>query len=280
MNLATFVLLFFIYSGIGYISEVIYCSARERKFVNRGFLYGPLCPIYGFGGLLVVFLLQPFSYSFPLLFLMAVLVTTILEYVGSWVLEKLFDMKWWDYSDYKLNINGRVCALNSVLFGLMGIIAVYWIHPLVLTMIENLKPLVQQSIASVLLIAFIIDVLFTLRSLIHFVDMLARLSEVIQRARVSIDNTLWFNEKDLRGSLQSLREKMKKNALDDYCVLEKHLSQFIKQAKSTKRLFAAFPRMRSKYRNHQLSLLKRFHKKTRAIEESDKTIDKDLTKTP
>jgi uncharacterized membrane protein len=246
MNLATFVLLFFIYSGIGYISEVIYCSARERKFVNRGFLYGPLCPIYGFGGLLVVFLLQPFSYSFPLLFLMAVLVTTILEYVGSWVLETLFDMKWWDYSDYKLNINGRVCALNSVLFGLMGIIAVYWIHPLVLTMIEDLKPLVQQSIASVLLIAFMIDVLFTLRSLIHFVDMLARLSEVIQRARVSIDNTLWFNEKDLRGSLQNLREKMKKNALDDYRVLEKHLSQFIKQAKSTKRLFAAFPRMRSK----------------------------------
>src|SRR5690606_28058615 len=106
MNFVTVVLLFFIYSFVGYISEVIYCSARERKFVNRGFLYGPLCPIYGFGGLLVVFLLQPFSYSFPLLFLMAVLVTTILEYVGSWVLETLFDMKWWDYSDYKLNING------------------------------------------------------------------------------------------------------------------------------------------------------------------------------
>ncbi|HBB29668.1 MAG TPA: hypothetical protein DC000_10580, partial [Clostridiales bacterium] len=104
---------FIMYSVIGWICEVIFCSIPEKKFINRGFLNGPLCPIYGFGALIVIFFLTPFKDSIFLVFIFGLIVTSTLEYFTSYAMEKLFHSKWWDYSNNRFNINGRVCLLNS-----------------------------------------------------------------------------------------------------------------------------------------------------------------------
>ena len=137
--LTQYTLTFVIYAFIGYICEVIYCSIGQRKLVNRGFLYGPWLPIYGCGGLIVEIFLVPLK-KYPLLvFVLGMLLTSVVEYIGSWGLEKIFSIKLWDYSRYKLNINGRVCLLNSTLFGVMSVALVYLVQPYIASFI-NLIP--------------------------------------------------------------------------------------------------------------------------------------------
>jgi len=104
MDFYSVVLLFFVYSFIGYVCEILYVSSIQRRFVDRGFLHGPICPVYGFGALLVIFLLKPVSHSIPILFISAVILTSVLEYFTGFLLETLFNTKWWDYSQYKFNI--------------------------------------------------------------------------------------------------------------------------------------------------------------------------------
>ena len=103
-----YIVLFFIFSILGYISEVIYCSVPAHRFVNRGFLYGPYLPIYGSGAMIVLVLLEPVADNPLLVFLFGLILTSILEYFTSWALEKLFSVKLWDYSKHRVNINGRV----------------------------------------------------------------------------------------------------------------------------------------------------------------------------
>ena len=117
-HLFTFFLLM-VYSFIGWCGEMLYCSACQRRLCEkRGFLNGPLCPIYGHGALIVLFCLDGGCHSPILTFLLGGILTTMLEYLTSYTMEKLFHMRWWDYSQFKLQINGRVCLLNSTLFGL------------------------------------------------------------------------------------------------------------------------------------------------------------------
>lgn len=159
-----FMLLFFAYSCIGWICECIYCSIPQKRFVNRGFLTGPICPVYGFGALLVLFLLDPLS-DYPVaVFILGVLLTSILEYITSVILEALFHMKWWDYSNKKLNIHGRVCLLNSTLFGLLSIALVYVIHPPITHFIERLSMQTVLVVGSSLTTLLAVDVTLSVRS--------------------------------------------------------------------------------------------------------------------
>ena len=125
--LIEWILYFFIYSFLGWVCECIYCGVPAKKFINRGFLAGPYCPIYGCGALAVIYTLTPFSDNVVILFGMGVIVTSALEYITSYMMEKLFHTKWWDYSKHPFNIHGRICLKNSILFGLMVFILVLWI---------------------------------------------------------------------------------------------------------------------------------------------------------
>ena len=102
------ILLFFIYSFIGWLWETVYCSLKAKKFVYRGFLVGPYCPIYGFGVLSVLYFVEPFENNLLVLYVGSAVLVTILEYVTSYGLEKLFHASWWDYHDVPFNLNGRV----------------------------------------------------------------------------------------------------------------------------------------------------------------------------
>ena len=138
--------------------EVIIVSSKKRKITARGFLIGPWCPIYGFGALFITLLLKKY-YDDPLaLFIMSFLMGTILEYITSYLMEKLFRARWWDYSDHKFQINGRVSLTTSLGFGLLGLILVYIFNPFFLKIIQNIPPIIFNIIMIIILIIFLTDV--------------------------------------------------------------------------------------------------------------------------
>ena len=154
------VLYFFAYSILGWACECLYCGIPARRFINRGFLEGPYCPIYGCGALIVILVLDPLKGHPLLLFLGAMIFT-------SWLMEKLFHSKWWDYSERPFNINGRVCLLNSLLFGIMGLAVMYVVHPFICDVFEHIPALARLIAAAVLLVLFIWDNIHTFHAILR-----------------------------------------------------------------------------------------------------------------
>lgn len=117
-----------VFSVLGWVYECIYCSIKSGHWENRGFLFGPVCPIYGTGAISVFILVEYvhfMSFEVPPLwqiFLIFALGSAVLEYTTSWIMEKFFHARWWDYSNLPLNLNGRICLPASILFGVMGIL--------------------------------------------------------------------------------------------------------------------------------------------------------------
>ena len=125
------ILYFFVYGFLGWCTEVAFAACKERKFVNRGFLNGPICPIYGIGVGIVVQFLTPYKENLVLLYIASVVMVTALEWVTGFILEKIFHNKWWDYSKMPLNLNGYVCLLFSLIWGAACVLIVDFIHPLI-----------------------------------------------------------------------------------------------------------------------------------------------------
>ena len=148
---------FIIYSFIGYVSEVLYCSYLQKKVVNRGFLFGPLCPIYGFGAILTIYSLRSFLNDPIIVFVMGMVITTTLEYFTSYIFEKIFNNKWWDYSYRKDSINGRVCLQNSILFGFGILIVLYIINPFLDNILSNIAQSNMIIISCIIMVVLIID---------------------------------------------------------------------------------------------------------------------------
>lgn len=122
---------FIIYSILGWILESVFRSICEKKLINTGFLKGPFCPIYGVGALIMIFLLSRFENNIILLFIVSFFTLTFWEYVVGIFLEKIFHTKYWDYSDHKFNIQGRICLSNSIYWGILGVLFVKYIHPFI-----------------------------------------------------------------------------------------------------------------------------------------------------
>lgn len=152
-------LLFLLYSIIGYIAEIICVSLTCKRLVfNRGFLIGPYLPIYGFGALIMVLFLKRYESDLVALFIMGAFFCTVLEYFTSLVMEKIFKLRWWDYSDKKFNINGRVCLDNAILFGIGGVLVVKVVQPILAEFIYLLPSWLTICLAIFLFIVFISDI--------------------------------------------------------------------------------------------------------------------------
>ena len=173
-----YIVLFFIFSILGYISEVIYCSVPAHRFVNRGFLYGPYLPIYGSGAMIVLVLLEPVADNPLLVFLFGLILTSILEYFTSWALEKLFSVKLWDYSKHRVNINGRVCLLNSTLFGILGIVLEYIVNPVVSSLIDKIPDAAIHTVSLGIVSLVAVDTTLSVMKMIHFREGLKRIREM------------------------------------------------------------------------------------------------------
>lgn len=157
LELECYILLFFSGAVLGWIMEVACKLVQFGRFINRGFLIGPWCPIYGFGAVLVTLLLSGFSASPPAVFVLAMAVCGTLEYLTSVVMEKLFHARWWDYSQKKFNLNGRVCADTLIPFGLLGLGMVYVAKPLLFGLFAKIPEQVRTILCVSLLVLLALD---------------------------------------------------------------------------------------------------------------------------
>jgi len=152
---------FLIYSLIGYIIEVIDMSIEQRKFANRGFMLGPWIPVWGFGALFITLILTPYEGDYLAIFLIGIILCGLLEYATSWVLEKIFHNKWWDYSMFRDNINGRIRLTYLLLFGLGAIVIITFLNPTIYTLLDFFSPVAIIVIGTILLAGCIADVIYS-----------------------------------------------------------------------------------------------------------------------
>ena len=200
--------LFFIYSFIGYVTEVLSVFNTQHSVVfSRGYLIGPYLPIFGFGSIFMFSFLEPYKNDVVALFVLSVTVCCLLEYFTSLIMEKIFKLRWWDYSQKKFNVNGRVCLEYGVMFGFGGIIIVKVVHPLLLNCLLSLPSLF------VIMFGFIVGI-------IMFIDFIIPTYTLFQ---LKIDFNV-FVEKD--STIRIKREIM--NSLQRYHFFHR-------------RLFKAFP---------------------------------------
>lgn len=137
--------------------EVILTLIKERKIINRGFLIGPYCPIYGTGCMILITLLSKYKSSPIILFVMCIIICSILEYATSYIMEKLFKARWWNYTRFKFNINGRICAETMIPFGILGVLVIYYLNPFLLKIINT-----NTILFMITIIIFITDVCISL----------------------------------------------------------------------------------------------------------------------
>ena len=152
---------FLIYSCLGWCLEVIYAAVTTGQLINRGFLNGPVCPIYGFGMVIVLFALTPLSHSRLLLYLGGVILPSALELVGGWALYKLYHTRWWDYSDYPFNIGGYICLEFSLLWGVGTLIVMKLVHPIIANAVALIPPLVGLILMFLLYAIYAADTIAT-----------------------------------------------------------------------------------------------------------------------
>ena len=178
-----FIWIFFIYAFLGWCTEVSYAALVTGKFVNRGFLNGPVCPIYGFGVVIVLTCLTPLADNLLLLFLGSVVLTSALEWITGFVLEKLFHQRWWDYSDQPFNLSGYICLRFSIAWGFACMFVVKLLHPTVLLFIR----IIPQALGVVLLVllgaVMAVDLAATVSAIVKLNHRLEQLDEMAAKIK-------------------------------------------------------------------------------------------------
>jgi uncharacterized membrane protein len=173
-------LLFFIYSFLGWCVEVAFVAVTVGKVENRGFLNGPVCPIYGCGMLGVLIALTPVSDKWGLLFLGGMLICSAVELFGGWILDKIFHMRWWDYSNKPFNLGGYICLGFSIMWGMAVVFAVRLIHPLIMAGINKLPHIVGNVLIGIFIAIFVADMIVTLKNLIGIKKSLGQLDKLAE----------------------------------------------------------------------------------------------------
>ena len=166
MGFYQFVYLFFAYSFLGWLGEVITTAVRKRRYQDRGVLNGPLCILYGVGGLTISFTLGELHESWFFLFALSTIYTTVLEWVAGHILERTSGTRWWDYSDEWFNLDGYICLGASLLWGALSVITIKWGNPLLLSLFDLIPAAVRAAVLWVLLVLFAIDAVGTLLTML------------------------------------------------------------------------------------------------------------------
>lgn len=202
-ELYDFIWIFFLYAFIGWCTEVAFAALKEGVFVNRGFLNGPVCPIYGFGVLIIVACLTPLKDNALVLFVGSVLLTSLLEWVTGFVLEKLFHQRWWDYSDEPFNLGGYICLRFSLAWGFACLIVMDIVHPSIMALIGW----VPRTLGVVLLCLFgavmAVDLIATVKAIIKMNDHLRQIDELAAKIKEASND---FGE-SLAGRVLDISEK-------------------------------------------------------------------------
>ena len=180
-------LMFFIYSFIGWVIEVIYYGITEGKFINRGFLAGPLCPVYGLGFYAAIWFFEPFKDNFLILFFGMATACTIVELIAGLILYHAFHMRWWDYSDYKLNIGGYICLRFFIYWGIAASLGMYVLHPAVKWIIAHINYPIRIGILVFFTVILVIDLVTTIITIIGFKKKFAAMEKVVSGTKAVSD---------------------------------------------------------------------------------------------
>ena len=243
--------IFIIYAFLGWCSEVAFAAVNKGKFVNRGFLNGPVCPIYGVGMLIVVLCLWSLRDRPLLLFLGSALLTTTLEFVTGFVLERFFHDKWWDYSDMPFNIKGYVCLKFTILWGLAASFIIGAIHRFIYMLIEKTPFVLGAILLAVFSAAFIADFTVTLTALVKLPKKLKAMAEA-ERALRAVSDKIGENISDTtiaakeKGEALAEENKPRLEELKaEYEKKKKELSAMLERNFVQRRIFKAFPNLKN-----------------------------------
>ena len=225
-----YIIEFFFYSITGWCIESLYCSIGERRLINRGFLTGPLCPIYGTGALVMtVLLFNPFRGRPFYVFLLGMLLCDGVEYLTSFLMETLFHARWWDYTYEFLNVNGRICLKHTIFWGIGAVGFVEVIHPHVDKLLRSLPQNVLLYIAIALLAILVLDVSNAVRKALDIrklQDKLHALTELLSGGLTSIKTSIGDTYESLQLSFAEGNEKLNDKRNEIFEQIQDTLSQF------------------------------------------------------
>lgn len=252
---------FMFYSIAGWVLESVYRSFCEKRFVNTGFLNGPFCPIYGIGTIIMLLFLKDFQKNVILLFIISFLVLSAWEYVVGVLLEKIFKTRYWDYSDHKINIKGRVCLFNSVCWGIIGVLFIKYIHPFIEKNMELVNPFILKNVVLVITILFIIDTIISIVSTINIKTALQKIEELNNQIKEKLDEVKTLTNKEIKTELVDGIQ----NKID---ILKKKKNRLFRRLyRRVYRLKKAFPDLQSNEITEVLSKKIEFIKKDKTKEE-------------
>ena len=281
------ILYFFVYGFLGWCTEVAFAACKERKFVNRGFLNGPICPIYGIGVGIVVQFLTPYKENLVLLYIASVVMVTASEWVTGFILEKIFHNKWWDYSKMPLNLNGYVCLLFSLIWGVACVLIVDFIHPLIHKVLSWIPFPVGMTLIVVLSIVMFVDLYVTASTILKMNKHLEKMKEIaadLHRISDELGESIYqevvevlerkdgwklkvqeasgdFKDK-IQGASGGVKDKIQgvsDEAMEKIADLKKKYKEIGgKGTQISKRLLKAFPRIESERYREAMEDLKKF----------------------
>lgn len=202
-EISILILKFMLFSLFGYIAEMSMCVIVDHKLTNRGFLCGPIIPIYGVGSIFLIFLLEPFKTNPLIVFFFGIIITTTIEYLTSYLLEKIFHNRWWDYSNNKYNINGRICLLNSSLFGIGSLAIIYLANPIFQDFLSQMNAKALMIIAMLSLITFILDTIYSCVVAYHLRNQIIIFSELKNEKLAKIPGML---ERMIKKRIKKLKK--------------------------------------------------------------------------
>lgn len=207
---------FMVYSFGGWIVQGLYVGAKDFKFVNTGFFHGPYVPIFGFGCLFIIYIVDRLSMNPFWVFVNTFWLTSVLEYITSWYLQKKYHRLWWDYSKHKFNIHGRVCLLNSTLYGVAGLVVTYVFQPWMEDLVAHIPLHAMEGIMVLFTIVFGTDFITTNREMGRHRKALEQLHAHVQNAVSSVA----YQDENFAAAVASY-QKMKENS--------RHIRGFVNQ---------------------------------------------------
>ena len=268
MSIYYSILYFFVYGFLGWCTEVIFAAFKQHRFVNRGFLNGPICPIYGVGVTLVIACLEAFQSNLLLLYISSVILVTVLEGVTGWAMDKLFHNKWRDYSKLPFNIGGYVCLLFSLIWGVACVFIVYFVHPLIHQVLSLIPHTAGIALIAILGIALLSDMIVTTSAIVKFnqyLELLKHITDELHAISNQIGAELYQNVMHVLDMQESSRQKLDDVKLE---VSEEIRMQIVelktraqnlgeKVPKPARRLLKAFPKLESRNYKAQLELFRK-----------------------
>lgn len=258
---------FFVYGLLGWCAEVVFAAVKEHRLVNRGFLCGPICPIYGFGMVALLYAARALGapglpLSVPVVFVVGGVLTTLLELIGGWGLYRLFRIRWWDYTGIPFNLGGYICPQFSLLWGLGSVVMVKGLHPLLARLGDRIPLQALLPLDLILLLVFAVDTAASAAAAAGLDRKLKEIDELRARLRRTSDrltellgtgamtaDTLLDEQKlqlalarmERRDDAEALREELTTHA----AALRARLREMDLDRFGARRLLRAFPRMRS-----------------------------------